>query len=190
VSGGNCFTRQAWLFNFRKYIGAVKVSERQWVPIGTTTNEQLHRELNSLFDNVHNIYRPVLLLRLFIFGLYKLLPHCRVVSTPTVRQVSQQMVLSRIVPTLRPWSEQEWQALCASGMDAHGRTRIAPLPSSAERKVLKKRVQCWRALKGVAKRRPAPTVRKRTAFTKVTGLLAALKSRASRAKAQRRRGTA
>ena len=49
--------------------------DREFLAIGTTSNEALHRELNNIFDNVHEMHRPVLELKLRILHCFKLLPH-------------------------------------------------------------------------------------------------------------------
>ena len=60
---------QAWLTNF---VSSVRMTP---LAIGTTNNEALHRELNNIFDNVHEIHRHVLELKLRILQRFKLLPH-------------------------------------------------------------------------------------------------------------------
>ena len=77
---------QAWLFNFVYFRRSLSSEEKDYFSVGTTTNEQLHRELNNVFDNVHNIYKPIMNLKLHIFKMYKLIPHSRAMNASLTRQ--------------------------------------------------------------------------------------------------------
>ena len=61
--------------------------EREHYALGTTSNESLHKEFNVLFDLVHNIYAPVMRLRLRIFQMQKLLAHNRSMYAQACHQV-------------------------------------------------------------------------------------------------------
>ncbi len=151
--------------------------------IGTTANEQLHQELNNIFDNVHEIHRPVLEVKLRILLLYKLLPHTRAMFRSASRQVSQQLLLSRMVADLRPWTNVSWGAWCES-LVHDGFVSCANLPLARQRRAHALQLKQWRAR--VCKK-PASAVRsnrKRTAFTKLTGLRALLRSMPRKSKAE------
>jgi hypothetical protein len=78
---------QAWLFNHVCVCRLMPEPEREYYALGTTSNESLHREFNVLFDLVHNIYAPVMRLRLRIFQMHKLLAHNRSMYAQACRQV-------------------------------------------------------------------------------------------------------
>jgi hypothetical protein len=168
---------QAWLLNFRKYMGTISERDRQWMPIGTTANEQVHRELNQMMDNVHDVHLPVLELKLDVFLLYKLFPHNRALLNPGVRQLSQAVMLNRLVHSLRPWTVDGWTEWCMELVqDEYVHT--ASLPAAIDRTKRAAVVRRWNAA-AVAKRpaiakasagRSKRRIVKRTAFTKVTGL--------------------
>jgi len=160
---------------------------------GTTSNEQLHCELNEVFDKVHSMHHPTLHLKLRIFHLYKLLPHNRAMYGHAVRQSSQQLVLSRCVHSLQLWTAESWQEWCERMLPASGTMKPAELPLFKKRQLNAAAVKAWSA--ALAKRpaaafgrallaKPAAhiqsTVRKavlkkpaikRTAFTKKTGAM-------------------
>ena len=67
-------SRLEWLFNFRRFLAAVPPHRRSVVATGTTTNEALHRELNNVFDDVHEIHHATLELKLKMSTRY-IMPH-------------------------------------------------------------------------------------------------------------------
>jgi len=145
--------------------------------IGTTGNEQLHRELNQMMDNVHEVHLPVLELKLDVFHLYKLFPHNRALLNQGVRQLSQAVMLNRMVHSLRPWTVDSWGEWCMELIrDEYVCT--ASLPASSDRAVRAVAVKQWKDAAGVKRTdfanakagRFKTRVVKRTAFTKVTGL--------------------
>ena len=168
---------QAWLLNFRKYMGTVPEEDRQFMPIGTTANEQLHRELNLLMDNVHEVHLPVLELKLNVFQLYKLFPYNRSLLNEGVRQLSQAVMLNRMVHSLRPWTVAGWIEWCAE-LIHNDYVHKASLPASTDRTRRAVAVKQWQVA-ATGKRtafaktkagRSKTGITKRTAFTKVTSL--------------------
>ena len=148
---------------------SIPVREREWIPCGTTANEQLHRELNVIFDNVHEIHRPMLELKLAVFQMYKLFPHNRALLNAAMRQRSQSMLLNQIVHTLHPWTPEIWKVWCDS-MCSEGWVGTAVLPAARKKTADAKRVRTWRGARAPAKKKFTRTVKKRTPFTKLTGL--------------------
>ena len=69
--------------------------------IGTTRNEQLHRELKSWMRNIYQIHEDRLLTGLSIFLFCKLLTHSSAAYSPTLTQNSQQRLLYIIAGKLR-----------------------------------------------------------------------------------------
>ena len=101
------------LLNFRRARQHIVRKDVDYLAIGTTTNEALHRELNRAFDQVHNLYKATLTLRLGIFQLYKLLPHNRAQYGRGLRGASQALMLSRCVGSVAVWNPREWRAWCS-----------------------------------------------------------------------------
>ena len=87
-------------------------SDAEFLACGTTSKEALHKELNAAFDNVHRLYKGTLVLRLRIFQLYKLVPHNRAMYGRGVRNAKQQLVLSRAISALEPWTSRAWRLWC------------------------------------------------------------------------------
>ena len=69
--------------------------------IGTTRNEQLHRELKSWMRNIYQIHEDRLLTGLNIFLFCKLITHSSAAYSPTLTQNSQQRLLYIIAGKLR-----------------------------------------------------------------------------------------
>ena len=69
--------------------------------IGTTRNEQLHRELKSWMRNIYQIHEDRLQIGLRIFLFCKLLTHSSAAYNPTLTQFSQQKLLYIIAGKLR-----------------------------------------------------------------------------------------
>ena len=69
--------------------------------VGTTRNEQLHRELKSWMRNIYQIHEDRLQIGLRVFLFSKLLTHSSAAYTPTLTQFSQQKLLYIIAGKLR-----------------------------------------------------------------------------------------
>ena len=149
---------------------SVSLEDRPLVAIATTSNEELHRELNYVWDQVHGIHRPIMELKLRIFRLFKLLAHNRAMYNPVLRQSSQQVVFGRIVQDLSPWNVNTWTEWCKQ------KTALA---STTERQTFAKRLKTWRAEKSISGVPLTKRVKKRTAFTKRSGFKALLVKQAA-----------
>ena len=66
--------RLEWLFNYRRYANIATATRVRELAAGTTSNEAFHRELNSIFDLVHEMYQSTLKLKLRIILFLKGLP--------------------------------------------------------------------------------------------------------------------
>ena len=69
--------------------------------VGTTRNEQLHRELKSWMRNIYQTHEDRLQTGLRVFLFAKLLTHSSAAYSPTLKQCSQQRLLSIIAGKLR-----------------------------------------------------------------------------------------
>ena len=69
--------------------------------VGTTRNEQLHREIKSWMGNIYQIHKERLLIGLRIFSFAKLLTHSSAAYTPTLTQQTQQRLLFTIAGKMR-----------------------------------------------------------------------------------------
>ncbi len=123
-------SRLEWLLNYRRARQHLIRKDADFLAVGTTTNEALHKELNHAFDQVHRLYKSTLHLRLRIFHLYKLIPHNRAMYGRAVRTACQQLVLHRAIDAVRPWSSTEWRRWCS----ALAPRERAALPLAAKRK--------------------------------------------------------
>lgn len=147
---------------------SVPLSQREHVAIGTTANEQLHRELNRAWDSVHGIHRATLELKLNIFQIAKLVAHTRAMFNPAVRQSSQRLVLTRVTSTISPWTCQSWQDWVSECVHDDF-VETAALPASNKRAEQASALRSWRLLKRPAARAKQRTIIKRTPFSKKTG---------------------
>ena len=69
--------------------------------VGTTRNEQLHREIKSWMGNIYQTHKDRLLTGLRIFSFAKLLTHSSAAYTPTLTQQTQQRLLFTIAGKMR-----------------------------------------------------------------------------------------
>ena len=69
--------------------------------VGTTRNEQLHREIKSWMRNIYTAHKDRLQCGLRIFLLAKLLTHSSACYSPTLTQTSQSRLLSILAGNLR-----------------------------------------------------------------------------------------
>ena len=106
-------SRLEWLFNFRRFLATVPTHRRSVVATGTTTNEALHRELNNVFDDVHEMYQSTLDLKLKILLMGKGIAHVRASEGAALRQMRSALVLSRAAHACPFWTRQSWETWCA-----------------------------------------------------------------------------
>ena len=69
--------------------------------VGTTRNEQLHRELKSWMRNIYQSHEDRLQIGFRIFMFTKLLTHSSAAYSPTLRQIRQHRLLSVLAGKLR-----------------------------------------------------------------------------------------
>ena len=98
-----------WLFNNIRIRARLSVGEKILLPVGTTSNESLHAEINGWFRQRQSIHQSTLKLKLDILTLSKLLSHNAALYSPTARQMMSSQVLARRIGNIL-WSKDEWTA--------------------------------------------------------------------------------
>ena len=121
-----------------------------------------------------------------MFKLCKLIIFCRALSGSSLRQTSQQMMLSRCVHSLDSWTSRQWLLWCRPPFN-NGIARKAKLPLALERKANAEKVRQWKltmakrpasAKRRIARRpagasavgRASQAVKKRIVYKHKTGL--------------------
>ena len=135
------------------------------LPIGTTSNESLHREINVWFRETQLLHQSTLSLKLQILHLNKNLSHNFALYRPTCRQVPHAELLARV--TTKPvWKDDTWSDWCADLADDRYLSKASlPLHERREKeRVLVKKTAQKRpaaAQRGDVKRRRTPHTLKR-----------------------------
>ena len=143
----------------------MRPSRLQLLPVGTMSNEALHKELNVLFRETQQLHQSTLMLKLRCILHMKQLAHTRALSRPTVRQLTPAVLLARATLD-SPWSTRTWRDWCAEQCQRDEGREKASLPLT-ERRAVEARTVAAAVRKrpaGVLKR-PAAS-RKRTVFTR------------------------
>ena len=96
------------------WCGGLGKKERLLLPLGTTSNESMRRELNSWCIRVTGQHRERLRLISKVFGLSKLLAHNCARFAPTTMQMDQSEILNNITARL---SLGFFQDIAASASD-------------------------------------------------------------------------
>ena len=65
------------------------------MPIGTSSNEALHYEINNWFRETQKLHKATLTLKLEIMQLAKVLTHNSAMYKPTTRQMPEAELLAR-----------------------------------------------------------------------------------------------
>ena len=86
--------RSDWYFNNLRMRHLIEPSRLSLLPIGTTSNEALHHEINNWFREMQKIHKATLCLK-SIMHLAKLLSHNTALYRPATRQMSEWEILSR-----------------------------------------------------------------------------------------------
>ena len=132
--------RCEWYFNNIRVRHNMHVGKLTLFPVGTTSNESLHFEVNRWFKETQKLHKATLELKLDILSLGKLLSHNRALYHAGMRQMSHGEVLARSTRQVL-WSEQEWKAWCDELDNAGKVKRKADLPVQEARRWQKARVQ-------------------------------------------------
>ena len=165
-------SRVEWLLNYRRFANTISRARVDDMAVGTTSNEALHRELNSIFDLVHEIYQATLLLKLRIVLLHKGIPHYHACQGDLLRQREPRRILSRAIHNITLWDEAEWVRWCESFV-VEDRIRRRRSGLSEQRLVHKTAVKRWVAKRPSGVRRKIGRVarrQRRTIFRMRTGV--------------------
>ena len=164
-------SRVEWLLNFRRYARGLPAPRRALLACGTTSNEALHRELNSEFDLVHDMHVETLRLKLHVFALHKCIAHHRARVGRAVRQMDQQLLLSRAVRGVSLWSHDTWRAWCERDRVA-GRATLTNLNLPLARSSVARRqtVREWNRRRPATRAPSSPVIKRhRGPFRQPTG---------------------
>ena len=132
--------RSEWYFNNLRMRHLIEPSRLSLLPIGTTSNEALHHEINNWFRETQKIHKATLCLKLSIMHLAKLLSHNTALYRPATRQMSEWEILSRSSSRVL-WTLPEWKAWCEElGVEAGlvGKAELSLQTARAEQKSLVK----------------------------------------------------
>ena len=130
--------RSEWYFNNLRMRHLLEPSRLSLLPIGTTSNEALHHEINNWFRETQKIHKATLCLKLSIMHLAKLLSHNTALYRPATRQMSECEILSRCSCRVL-WTLPEWKAWCQElGVEAGlvGKADLSLQTARAEQKCL------------------------------------------------------
>ena len=88
-----------FLLRLRRHSGLIK--RVRLMPVGTTSNESLHQEINLAFRQTRTIHKSTLRMKLDAFALRKALPHVEALCRPTTKQMSFRLCLARSLASWR-----------------------------------------------------------------------------------------
>ena len=149
--------RAEWLFNNLRMRHLLTKAEHILLPVGTTSNESLHAEINGWFRQTQNLHPATLKLKLNILTLSKLLAHNSALYSPTARQMLSSHVLARRIGC-GLWAPEEWVAWAEDGR------KKAELPIEKARQKESQRLKQFRAKRPAAARKRPATKDHRTPF--------------------------
>ena len=124
--------RTEWYFNNFRLRHSFPRQRLSLLPVGTTSNESLHHEVNCWFRETQKIHQSSLNMKLRILRLGKLVTHSAAMYHQTIRQVNQAVVLAR-ASGHRLWSPAQWSDWCRE-LAQEGPTQKADLPFERSRK--------------------------------------------------------
>ena len=104
--------RIEWLLNNGRMIACLSASELTLLPIGTASNEALHRQLKDIIFG-QSMHGPTLKLKTRIFKTKKRIAHNSALYSPTCTQVDETDLLYRVIGSIDPWpSAAGWKRWC------------------------------------------------------------------------------
>ena len=119
------------------------------LPVGTTSNEALHSEINRWFKETQKIHPSTLELKLDVLSLGKLLLRNRALYYAGAKQMSHSAVLAQAAGASM-WTSDSWAAWCEELGDAAQRKCKADLPRQEELQTQKRRLSDWNKKKPAA----------------------------------------
>ena len=162
--------RIEWLLNYRRYVETVDDAWGKQLTAGTTSNEAFHRELNHIFDLVHEMHQATLRIKVRIILFQKGIPHMRAIEGDLLRQRRPQRVLGRAIHSVHLWDDAQWQEWCGTFIvnDRVVRRRSA---LANERLAQSIAVRNWTRKKpAAAQPKVRPFKHRRTPFRRRTGV--------------------
>ena len=104
--------RCEWLLNNTRFRARLPPAWLELLPVGSTSNEALHAEMNNWFRRTTEHYVSTVHVKLVVFHCVKLLTHNRAMYTPCTHQLEQSVVLARELGFRRLWSPTAWATRC------------------------------------------------------------------------------
>ena len=103
--------RTEWYLNNLRARHMISSKRLSLLPVGTTSNESLHHEINNFFRETQKIHKTTLSLKLKILQLSKLMTHNAALYYETTRQMAEAEVLARTC-SKKMWSSEQWREWC------------------------------------------------------------------------------
>jgi len=104
--------RTQWYFNNQRLRHSIPRQQLSLLSPGTARNEAFHAELNGWFRNQPELYASTVELQLRVNGLGKMLAHNTALHSPTLRQLTHTLVLSRSASAIE-FDQTSWNTYCA-----------------------------------------------------------------------------
>ena len=123
--------RSEWYMNNIRLRHSMPRHRLSLLPVGTTSNESLHHEINCWFRETQQMHQSTLQLKLRVLKLGKLMSHNSALYQHTSKQLPHSVVLAR-ASRRALWSEEAWQTWCKELRD-DGAVSKASLPLSVKR---------------------------------------------------------
>ena len=125
--------RTEWYMNNIRIRHSLSARKLSLLPVGTTSNESLHAEINRWFKETQKLHKATLDLKLQILQAGKLLSHNRALYHVSTKQMTHSEVLARA--TREPlWTMDTWSSWCGILEDAGTARLKADLPFEQSRK--------------------------------------------------------
>ena len=123
--------RTEWYLNNLRARHMISSKRLSLLPVGTTSNESLHHEINNFFRETQKIHKTTLSLKLKILQLSKLMTHNAALYYETTRQMAEAEVLARTC-SKEMWSSEQWREWCEQ-LQGNARIEKAPLQLHPQR---------------------------------------------------------
>ena len=117
-----------WVFNYSNYMQGLPLTECEYLPCGTTSNEALHKELSTHINVKQPRYDTSLQQHIEGFHLAKVIAHSSAVCRPTTKQVRQCHLPEYALSNHTIWTDRQWAKFCErvnSGPTMEGPTTSA-----------------------------------------------------------------
>ena len=130
----------SWYFNNIRVRRILQPTMVPLLPSGTSANEALHAEMARWYRNQPEVFLTTLELQLYICHFAKLISHNSAMYRPTLRQMTQQSVLSCVAASF-PLDKKDWGAFVSEQYGCkRNRIKKAKAPLAWRRKALQERI--------------------------------------------------